>query len=60
MLSKMPFSTHSWKMATHYLARGGDLKSVQGMLGIKSEKSMEIYLEMAKKAQFKMVQTLEL
>lgn len=47
-------------MATHYLARGGDVKSVQGMLGLESEKNMNMYLEMAKKAQFKMVQALEL
>ena len=47
-------------MATHYLARGGDVKSVQGMLGLESEKSVEMYLKMAKKAQFKMVQALEL
>ena len=47
-------------MATHYLARGGDVKSVQGMLGLESAKNMDMYLEMAKKAQFKMVQTLEL
>ena len=47
-------------IATHYLVRGGDVKSVQGMLGLESAKNMDVYLEMVKKAQFKMVQALEL
>ena len=43
-------------MATHYLAKGGDLKSVQEMLGHESLETTQIYLGLAKKVQRKMVQ----
>lgn len=47
-------------MATHYLAKGGDLKSVQHLLGHESSKSTRIYLETAKRVQSRMVQDLSL
>jgi site-specific recombinase XerD len=47
-------------MATHYLAKGGDLKSVQEMLGHESLETTQIYLGLAKKVQRKMVQDLAL
>jgi len=47
-------------MATHYLAKGGDLKSVQEMLGHESLETTQIYLGLAKKVQRKMVQELAL
>lgn len=47
-------------MATHYLARGGDLKSVQEMLGHESIETTQIYMGLAKKVQRKMVQELAL
>lgn len=47
-------------MATHYLAKGGDLKSVQEMLGHESLETTQIYLGLAKKIQRRMVQELAL
>jgi len=47
-------------MATHYLAKGGDLKSVQEMLGHESLETTQIYLGLAKKMQRRMVQDLAL
>lgn len=47
-------------MATHYLAKGGDLKSVQHLLGHESPKSTRIYIETAKRVQSRMVQDLSL
>jgi integrase/recombinase XerD len=47
-------------MATHYLAKGGDLKSVQEMLGHESLETTQIYLGLAKKMQRRMVQELAL
>ena len=47
-------------MATHYLAKGGDVKSIQAMLGHSSLRTTEIYVSLAKKAQRKMVQELAL
>ena len=47
-------------MATHYLAKGGDIKSVQAMLGHSSLKTTETYVSLAKKVQRKIVQELAL
>jgi len=47
-------------MATHYLAKGGDLKSVQEMLGHESLQTTQIYVGLAKKVQRRMVQELAL
>lgn len=47
-------------MATHYLAKGGDIKSVQAMLGHSSLRTTETYVSLAKKLQRKMVQDLAL
>jgi site-specific recombinase XerD len=47
-------------MATHYLAKGGDLKSIQEMLGHESLITTQIYVGLAKKVQRKMVQELAL
>lgn len=47
-------------MATHYLARGGDLKSVQEMLGHESIETTQVYIGLARKVQRKMVQELAL
>jgi site-specific recombinase XerD len=46
--------------ATHYLAKGGDLKSVQEMLGHESLATTQIYVGLAKKVQRRMVQELAL
>ena len=55
-------SVHSLRhtMATHYLAKGGDLKSVQEMLGHESLETTQIYVGLAKKVQRRMVQELAL
>jgi integrase/recombinase XerC len=47
-------------MATHYLAKGGDLKSVQEMLGHESAKTTKVYLDLARKVKSNMVQKLAL
>ncbi len=47
-------------MATHYVARGGDLKSVQEMLGHESLQTTQIYVGLAKRVQREMVQKLAL
>lgn len=51
-------SVHSLRhtMATHYLAKGGDIRSVQNMLGHASLETTQIYAGLAKKVQKKMVQ----
>jgi site-specific recombinase XerD len=43
-------------MATHYLARGGDLKAAQQMLGHQSSETTELYLKLAGRMQQWMVQ----
>lgn len=55
-------SVHSLRhtMATHYLAKGGDIKSVQEMLGHASLETTQLYVSLAKKVQRKMVQDLAL
>ena len=47
-------------MATYTLAKGGDLKSAQEMLGHESLEITQVYLGLAKKVQRKMVQELAL
>lgn len=47
-------------MATHYLARGGDLRTVQEMLGHGSLETTRTYVRLANKVQRKMVQVLAL
>ena len=47
-------------MGAHYLAKGGDLKAVQKMLGHESLETTRIYQTLAKKAQRRMVQDLAL
>lgn len=47
-------------MGAHYLAKGGDLESVQKMLGHESSETTRIYQTLAKKVQCKMVQELAL
>lgn len=43
-------------MATHYVAKGGDIKSIQDMLGHASLETTQIYVSLAKKMQQRMVQ----
>ena len=43
-------------MATHYAAKGGDIKSIQNMLGHASLETTQIYVSLAKKMQQRMVQ----
>ncbi len=47
-------------MATHYVAKGGDIKSIQEMLDHANLGTTQGYLELAKKAQIQMVQNLAL
>ena len=47
-------------MATHYAAKGGDIKSIQEMLGHASLETTQIYVSLAKKVQQQMVQNLAL
>ena len=47
-------------MATHYLAKGGDLRGIQDMLDHESIETTQVYVAMAKKVQRKMVQDLAL
>ena len=47
-------------MAVHYLAKGGDLKSVQELLGHESPETTRIYVELARRVQRRMVQELAL
>jgi site-specific recombinase XerD len=47
-------------MATHYLAKGGDLEVIQDMLDHEKPETTQIYLELAKKVQQQMVQDLAL
>ena len=47
-------------MATHTLAKGGDLKSAQEMPGHESLEITQVYLGLAKKVQRRMVQELAL
>lgn len=47
-------------MATHYLAKGGDLRGIQDMLDHESLETTQIYVGLAKKVQRQMVQELAL
>ena len=47
-------------MAVHYLAKGAKKQTVQEMLGVKEERSMEMYEELSNQLQGKMVQELAL
>lgn len=47
-------------MATHYLAKGGELQAVHKMLGNESLETTQIYANLAKKMQQEMVQNLAL
>ena len=47
-------------MGAHYVAKGGDLKAVQKMLGHESLETTRVYQTLAKKVQRKMVQDLAL
>ena len=47
-------------MATHYLAKGGELQAVHKMLGNESLETTQIYAGLAKKMQQEMVQNLAL
>ena len=47
-------------MATHYLAKGGDLRGIQDMLDHESLETTQIYIGLAKKVQRQMVQELAL
>ena len=55
-------SVHSLRhtMATHYLAKGGDIRSVQSMLGHSSLETTQKYACLVKKVQRKTVQDLAL
>lgn len=46
--------------ATHYAAKGGDIKSIQDMLGHASLETTQIYVSLAQKVQKQMVQKLAL
>lgn len=47
-------------MATHFIAKGGDVRATQEMLGLESIKQMQVYVKAASKVQRKMVQELAL
>ncbi len=47
-------------MATHYLAKGGDLRSVQGLIGHQSITTTQQYLNLSQKVRQRMVQALAL
>lgn len=47
-------------MATHYLAKGGDIRATQELLGLQTLKQMGGYVKAAHKVQRKMVQQLAL
>lgn len=47
-------------IATHYAAKGGDIKSIQDMLGHASLETTQIYVSLAKKVQQQMVQNVAL
>jgi integrase/recombinase XerD len=47
-------------MATHYLAKGGDIQATQELLGLHTLKQMGVYVKAANKVQRKMVQELAL
>jgi site-specific recombinase XerD len=47
-------------MATHYLAKGGDLRGIQDMLDHESLETTQVYVALAKKVQRQMVQDLAL
>ena len=46
--------------ATHYAAKGGDIKSIQDMLGHSSLETTQLYVSLAQKVQQQMVQKLAL
>ena len=47
-------------MATHYLAKGGDIRATQELLGLHNLEQMRGYIKAANKVQRRMVQTLAL
>jgi site-specific recombinase XerD len=47
-------------MATHYLAKGGDIRATQELLGLQNLEQMRGYVKAANKVQRKMVQKLAL